>query len=546
MMRKSIQITSLLGLFSLIFIICYQFAFNFPLSGINNIKNEHNINNGLNAAGYWTLSNIYINGSATGVNAHNWSWVVSQPWFGGGNGTQNNPFCIENITIEDATDCIEIYNSEKFFTVRNCTLYNSSTGIYLNNVSNGLINNNNVSNNNWGVYLYECVNNSIKHNSINGNTYGIYLRNSDSVYIGYNTIIGLSPYSDLYEHVGIYFLNYGAEDYLTNNAKVVSNNVSNIGIAIRIQYGVNCNFSSNNIYNVNVGISMSHFDEGFISGNKISQIGENGIMLSGSLNEITYNEVFDVVERGIILISYGNNIVKYNIVKFSMISGISLFNQCQENTVENNTLNNNYDGITIEGSDDNIITENLINNSGRYGIFIGTYDFFALHYVQSLSNNISHNIIENSNNAGIHSYNGQGTFIIENHISKGTYGIHLKHIARWNVINSNKINNNLKYGVFLEDLCSYNDIIDNIINDNYCGINITQNSDNNDIIRNNLLNNSICYSIDENCDNTNLQDNICSESDGFNLLWIIIPLIIIIPVAALMGVIFWYYKKKRF
>jgi len=539
-MRKSI--TSLLGLFSLIFIICFQFALNFPLSGTNNTKNEHNIGNGLNVAGYWTLSNIYINGSATGVDAHNWSWVVSQPWFGGGNGTQNNPFCIENITIKNTTTCIEIYNSDEFFTVCNCTLYNSSIGIYLNNVSNGLINNNNVFNNDYGVYLYECVNNSINHNSITGNSFhGIYLRKCNSIYINYNTIIGLGPSSGWYEHVGIYFLNY-PEDYTTNNAKVVSNNVSNIETAIRIQFGVSCNFSSNNIYNVYVGISMSSIDESFITRNKISQIGENGIILRGSSNKITYNEVFDVVERGIILSSSENNIIKNNMVKFSMISGISLSIQCEENNVEKNTLNNNYDGITIEGSNDNTITENLINNSGRYGIFIGKYEYKWYDY-QSSSNGISHNIIENSNNTGIYLYNGEGTFIIENHISKGTYGIHLKFLARWNVIDCNTITNNLKYGIFLEDQCSYNDIIDNNINDNYCGINITQNSDNNDIIRNNLLDNSICYSIDENCDNTNLQDNICSESEGFNPLWIIIPLII--PVAALMVVIFWYDKKKR-
>ena len=128
-----------------------------------------------------------------------------------GDGTHSDPYVIEDLVIEDVytKSCILIENSDVYFKIENCTLYNStfynSGGIQLSNVTNsqlidniclsnknGIIllgcNNNTISgnivNNNSlvGINLSGCNNNTISGNIVNYNNYGINL-------FGYNNII---------------------------------------------------------------------------------------------------------------------------------------------------------------------------------------------------------------------------------------------------------------------------------------------------------------------------------------------------------------------
>ena len=43
---------------------------------------------------YWNLTGdpIFINGSAIGPTAHNWTWFENQLWYGGGDGSYGNPY----------------------------------------------------------------------------------------------------------------------------------------------------------------------------------------------------------------------------------------------------------------------------------------------------------------------------------------------------------------------------------------------------------------------------------------------------------------------
>ncbi|GAH16136.1 unnamed protein product, partial [marine sediment metagenome] len=70
---------------------------------------------------------IFINDTATGVNAHNWTWAEEQPWCSG-SGTDIDPYVIQNLIINgfETASCIEIRNSTAFFIIKDCTLYNSS------------------------------------------------------------------------------------------------------------------------------------------------------------------------------------------------------------------------------------------------------------------------------------------------------------------------------------------------------------------------------------------------------------------------------------
>jgi len=114
----------------------------------------------------------------------NWS-ATDLDWIQNKTGTWNDPHIIENITINAGKYGIGILieDSSEYFIINNCTIYNSSTGlfntagIYLKNANNGTITNNKLSyNNGSGLILENSVNNTLSDNYITNNKEdGIYI-----------------------------------------------------------------------------------------------------------------------------------------------------------------------------------------------------------------------------------------------------------------------------------------------------------------------------------------------------------------------------------
>ena len=197
--------------------------------------NENDDLTGLKTAGYWDENPIFIDGDATGVDAHNWTWVETQVWFGGGNGTWKNPYIIENITIDgsDSANCFEIRDSSVFFIVRNCTFYNSSSGEYdagikLENTNNGTIIQNNCSSNGAnGLVIINGKNNTISGNNIFNNSQdGIFLHLSNNNTFLENDIIDNTQYGaflNLSESNTLYLNNFSV-----NGLHAIDNGTFNI------------------------------------------------------------------------------------------------------------------------------------------------------------------------------------------------------------------------------------------------------------------------------------------------------------------------------
>ena len=153
-----------------------------------------------------------------------------------GSGTYSDPFIIQNLEINGGgtKSCIFIENSQVYFTIKNCKLYNAygdgrpeGGGIYFMNVSNGYIIKNQVNENTYvGINLISCNNISIMNNDASNQKVGIALiacynttvegntlnhNNADSslflVYSDYNVIIDNSL---SYNHRGInlWYSNY--------------------------------------------------------------------------------------------------------------------------------------------------------------------------------------------------------------------------------------------------------------------------------------------------------------------------------------------------
>ncbi|MBD3255699.1 MAG: hypothetical protein GF383_11450 [Candidatus Lokiarchaeota archaeon] len=228
---------------------------------------------------------IYIDDSATGIDAHNWTWA-NNSGLCSGYGNSTHPYIIEDLVIDNqqTNSCIWIENSDKHFIIRNCTLFNSNRtvsawhgGIKLENVINGQIIDNDCSNNLNGIITRtSCYNITIRGNELNDNEdYGLVLRGFDNGTISGNTI-NLNNDGLLLE---------GRNNTIFNN-----NFNSNKGYGIYSRGPQNNTFSSNILYNCGTGFRLEYSENSSILGNKI-KYSAFGIQLVGTNNTIVNDNI---------------------------------------------------------------------------------------------------------------------------------------------------------------------------------------------------------------------------------------------------------------
>lgn len=138
---------------------------------------------GIDIGAYEYTEPIYINGNT------DFSAVASaRKW--PGDGTSSIPYVIEGLTLSGtANNLIEIRNTDVHFQISDCLISDGSFGIYLSNVQNGHINENNIINHEYdGIFLVDGSTNCVIDNNSVSNTsaFGIHLRVSDHNNISYN------------------------------------------------------------------------------------------------------------------------------------------------------------------------------------------------------------------------------------------------------------------------------------------------------------------------------------------------------------------------
>jgi parallel beta-helix repeat protein len=236
-----------------------------------------------------------------------------------GNGTYADPYVIEDRVIDGEyyENSIFINNSNVYFKIMNCSLYNSrniSAGIRLQNVNNSQLIDNYCTSNYYGIYLRDSNNNTISGNIQYENYYGIYLTHSD-----YNDISG-------------------------NNA----NNNSYTGIFInRCRYN---NISTNTV-NYNFRGIFTHFCYNTIVSHNIANgNGDDGITIMDSNN----NTISGNIANDNAYIGFMPRELIY--------TGITV--RGDNNIISGNTANNNQYGIYLYDSNYNIVSGNfLIGNN---------------------------------------------------------------------------------------------------------------------------------------------------------------------------------------
>jgi len=178
---------------------------------------------------------IYIDGNdnftpANGVN-------------GGGSGTKNNPYIIENWAIGASEVGIKIWNTTAYFVVRNCVVENCGSGILFCNVQNGRVENNKFENHGYGIDHYKSHNNIISGNTVINTYHGIAPLESDNNLITGNT-------------VGNNYYGIWLENSFSDNNLISGNTVENNNRGIWLQYSNNNVITGNTVGNNYYGIRL--------------------------------------------------------------------------------------------------------------------------------------------------------------------------------------------------------------------------------------------------------------------------------------------------
>jgi len=240
-----------------------------------------------------------------------------------GNGNYSDPYVIDDLVIDGGGlgDCIYIENSNIYFRIENCTVYNSGfnwAGIKLKLVNNGTLFNNTASNNNQhGILLDRSNLNNLTENHANNNfDNGINLQDSD-----YNNISGNILVNNSISGINLVYSRY--------------NDIAGNEVQRNTEFGINILGSHN-----------------YIIGNIVINNGVGIYLNISSANTITGNAINYNIGRGIL--------GSYRYV------GFMLWYSSIHNTVSGNTINNNggggiYFGHSYRSEGPNTISGNIID-----------------------------------------------------------------------------------------------------------------------------------------------------------------------------------------
>ena len=207
----------------------------------------------------------------------------------------------KNCIVQSAKYDAVFHVTADYANIYGFTIKDGKDGIYLDNVENCNIANNNISNNaDDGIHLYNSSNNNITGNSISNNgDDGICLYDSSN-----NNITGNSI-SNNEDGIGLYSV---------SNNNITGNDISNNENGIYLCVSSHNSITGNNISNNVDGIHLKEFsNNNNITGNSISN-NENGIHFSSYYdscnNIITGNEISNN-NRGISFEDYSSDNIIY-------------------------------------------------------------------------------------------------------------------------------------------------------------------------------------------------------------------------------------------
>ncbi|MHA2248136.1 MAG: NosD domain-containing protein [Candidatus Hodarchaeales archaeon] len=302
---------------------------------------------------YVEHASIYINGNTDFINQAN-----AEDW--SGEGTALNPYLISGYEIvgSGSGSLISIRETNIYFQVSDCKLDAGYYGIFLRNVANGEVSNNEITNSEEGIRLDYSQDIRVADNTISNNIFGISLYYSGNNIVTSNTIIA----------GGLYIFGEEFEDFVQTK---VSNNTVNgdpivfwqdvSGGTIPVGAGqiflINCTsvgVSGQYLVGLSVGLVTAFSSDINIHENTISS-DIRGIYLRLSENITVINNTFSDNDRGLFLSDSGHNTILNNtFVK----DGLYIYGGQFEATLQANVSGNIVNGKPLvfwQDIDDNVV-----------------------------------------------------------------------------------------------------------------------------------------------------------------------------------------------
>lgn len=335
----------------------------------------------LKGAGFWDLtgSPIYINNNDP---ARNWAITAATNEWCSGSGTWNDPYIIENVTIDGqgAGQPVKILNSEVYFIVRNNTLFNGHTGVWLETVENGFLINNSVSYcSSTGIQILFGDNNSISENLVKYNVRGIRVPYGSDDNTIRNNSVSFNGDSSSILHAGI-IIESGSDGNIVQENEVFSN--VNGGIIIEGNSNNN-EILGNNLYNNDYGMHLRGSGYNQILENNIT-INDYGLYIeyNSNINNVSKNYVANNVLYGILIQNSQSNLIYFN--NFSL-NNINAYDDGSENNWDYGRVGNYWDDYSGIDSDNNSIGDTPFDIPGSalskdYYPVVGSFESVVFYF----------------------------------------------------------------------------------------------------------------------------------------------------------------------
>jgi len=395
---KRIKFGILLGC---LFYFIFMSQIHFPSLDISDNKTENKVKLSLDPIHDLTGTPIFIDNTDP---LNDWATFKATYAWCLGDGSSFQPYTIPQVLIDGPWNqhLITIRNSDVYFEITWCDLLNGYSGIYLDNVTNGMILFNNCSGGSYGIYLADSHNNTISNNDFRDNDEGI-----DSRYSSYNEISSNAFLECIY---GI--------DIADGFSNTIDNNI----------------FSASIDYDIWLdGSSYTN-----ITRNVLDDSSEHSIFLSGGdHNYIAHNEISDGNFAGVYL--YWSD---YNTVYNNTMHDIIYWDSCgvhssgNYNNISENIIERCSNGIYLEG-DFSTIADNVINTTYGSGIILEVCSNF----------NVQGNVITNVPGFGIDLLNSESGDVLENLLDDCGFNVDGDPLSmsNLNLDDTNKVNSKTVY-----------------------------------------------------------------------------------------------------
>ncbi|WP_321423208.1 chitobiase/beta-hexosaminidase C-terminal domain-containing protein [uncultured Methanobacterium sp.] len=274
--------------------------------------------------------------------------------------------------------------------------------------------------------------------------------------------------------------NSGVSFDSANNVTLVNNTITGNYVGVKLWNSGNNTISNNTVSgNGWSGICLDTSNGNKITGNTLTGNQEAVFIANSSHNNISSNNALNNIYNGISLISGSNqNTITQNLVQGNGVMGIFIQNSLNNTVSNNRVFNNSWTGICLDGATGNNITGNNVTGN-QEGIFAAN---------SAAGNRISQNTLSNNHGNGVNIIQGTGNTVTNNTISNnGVIGIFVQ-LSSSTTVNGNLVAGNGWSGICL-DRATLTNITGNNVTANQEGLFIVA-SDQNIINFNNVTGNT--------------------------------------------------------